>query len=63
MAEIIRNNLYSCFMKTDSKALFTVPELYLWTGYTYELIRKHSVLGKSPLVSLLETEVTVNTIT
>lgn len=63
MAEDIKNNLYSCFMKTAGKALFIVPELYLWTGYTYKLIRKHSVLHKNALVSLLETEVTVNTVT
>lgn len=51
------------FHETDAKALFIVPELHLWTGCTYKLIRKHSVHGESPLVSLLETQATVNTIT
>jgi len=50
------------FHEMDSKALFIVLELHLWTNCTYVLIRKESVLGESPLVSLPECQVAVNTI-
>lgn len=55
--------VFFMFHEIDGKALFIVSELCLWTGYTYRLIRKHSVLGENPMVSLWESRVTVNMIT